>query len=120
MLKLFTILMMMILINCASRQTADLRTQQEKAPQIVFQGGDGESIDDAVVIVGVSKQDEGMDAEYSFISKKNGLKGKDWRIVGQTIVKENKKLYDMIEFELISSSERRIFYFDVSAFPWKN
>lgn len=120
MLKFFTIIIMMLLINCASRQTADLRTQQEKAPQIVFQGGDGGSIDDAVVIIGVSKQDEGLEAEYGFISKKYGLKGKDWRVVGQTIVKENKKIYDMIEFEIISSSERRIYYFDVSAFPWKN
>ena len=119
MLKLFTFFLMVILLNCASRQTVDLRTQQEKATQIVYQGGDGDSMDDAVVIIGVSKQEEGLDAEYNFISKKYGLKGKDWRVVGQTIVKENKKIYDMIEFEITSSSEKRIYYFDVSAFPWK-
>ena len=35
---------------------------------------EAETLEDAVVITGVHKQHEGLDAEYSFISKIHGLK----------------------------------------------
>ena len=70
-----------------------------------------------MVITGVHKQHEGLDAEYSFISKIHGLKNRDWRVVGQTIVREKGSIFDVIEITLGSDSDRRIYYFDVTAFP---
>ena len=108
-----------VFISCTGRQSVSLHSQQNVTAQPVFHGGSGESLDDAMVISGVSKQSDGLDAEYSFICSKYGVKNKEWRLIGQTIVQEHGKVFDVLEIELISSSERRIHYFDVSAFPWK-
>jgi len=119
MLRLLVLICLLFLISCASRQTVELRSQKTSAHQIIIKGGNGESIEDAVVIIGVGEQGDGMDAEYGFISNKQGLKNKEWRLIEQTIVKENNKIFDLIEIEIIQSSAHRIYYFDVSAFPWK-
>jgi hypothetical protein len=60
-----------------------------------------------------------LDAEYGYVSSKNGIKNKEWRLTGQTIVQEHGKVFDVLEIELLPSSEHRIYYFDVSNFPWK-
>ena len=54
------------------------------------------------------------------IYQKNMVKKNEgWSIVGQTIIKENKKVFDVIEIRLGTDSDRRIYYFDVTSFPWK-
>jgi hypothetical protein len=68
---------------------------------------------------GVEKPTEGVEAEYRYISKLHGEKDKNWRIDGQTMYREEKNIFDVIEISLIPSSQKRIYYFDVSKFPWK-
>lgn len=119
MFRFFPLYCFIILISCVGRQTVELRTQQKYVSQISIHGGSGESVEDAAVISRVSKQTEVMDAEYEFISKKHGPKYKGWRLTEQTIVQEKNKTYDIIEIQLIPSSEKKIYYFNVSAFPWK-
>ena len=87
MKKIFLIALL-ILGGCANRQTMKTEQKQEIPGRIQFTGGSGDSYEDAVVITGVHKQHEGLDAEYSFISKIHGLKNRDWRVVGQTIVRK--------------------------------
>lgn len=110
---------LLVFVGCAGRQATTLQSQQKANSQPVFRGGSGESLEDALVIGGVGKQSEGLDAEYGYVSSKHGVKNKEWRLMGQTIVKEHGKIFDVLEIELIPSSEGRIYYFDVSAFPWK-
>lgn len=108
-----------IFVGCAGRQAVTLRSQQVVNSQPVFQGGSGESLEDALVIKGVNKQSEGLDAEYGYVTSKHGVKNKEWRLTGQSIVQEHGKIFDILEIQLISTSEHRIYYFDVSSFPWK-
>jgi hypothetical protein len=119
MAKLVLFFLIITMIGCSNRQEVPLRSQQKAAPQIVIFGGNGESTDQAVVISGVKKQSEGIDAEYGYISTKYGMKNKDWHLNSQTIVQEQGKIFDLIEIELTASSEKKIYYFDVSDYSWK-
>jgi hypothetical protein len=113
------VLSLLVFASCASRQAVTVHSQQNANSQPVFRGGSGESLEDALVIGGISKQSEGLEAEYGYVSSKHGFKNKEWRLTGQTIVQEHGKIFDVLEIELLPSSEHRIYYFDVSNFPWK-
>lgn len=108
--------LLVIAAGCASEE----QTVIKKTPKdiISFSGGNGESYDSAIVIYGVEKPSEGIEAEYRYLSKLHGSKDKNWRVVGQTMYREEKSIFDVIEIALIPSSEKRIYYFDVTRFPW--
>ncbi|MBN1602964.1 MAG: hypothetical protein JW915_15250 [Chitinispirillaceae bacterium] len=115
-------LLLALLSGCASRQSSGIRGDDsvELASSVTYSGGKGESTEDAVIIRGVSKQSEGLIAEYTYISGIHGIKNKNWSLYGQTIMKENGKVYEVIEIKLIDfNNEQRIYYFDVTSFPWK-
>jgi len=82
-----------------------------------FSGGDGASMEDAIIIYGPKSTNKAVGAEYYYLSQLHGKKNKDWRIAGQTLFQEGKKVYDILEVEIIESSERRIYYFDLSKVP---
>jgi hypothetical protein len=113
---LLFILIIIACMSCSNRQEVALRSQQKAPPQVVIYGGNGESVEQAVVISGIKNQAVGVDAEYDYISSKFGMKNKEWRLISQTIVQEQGKTFDLIELELTPSLEKKILYFDVSAF----
>jgi hypothetical protein len=105
-------------LGCASQQSST-KNKNKAATNITFSGGSGDSYEDAIVINGALKQSEGVEAEYQYISKIHGTKDKGWKIDGQTMYREEKKVLDVVEISLIPSGEKRIYYFDVTGFPWK-
>jgi hypothetical protein len=110
------------LVGCASRQADSIMGDKkvEVAETAKYSGGKGDGPEDAVVITGVHKQTEGVVAEYDYISTLHGEKNKNWSLYGQSIIKEKDKIFDVIEIKLIDfNGEKRIYYFDVSSFPWK-
>jgi hypothetical protein len=113
------LLLLLSLAGCAGRQSATLKSQEAAAAEVNYSGGSGESIDDAVRITAVDNQSAGLDAEYAYIAKKHGLRNKEWRVTNQSVVQEKGRMFELIEIELIPTKEPRIYYFDVSAFPWK-
>ena len=118
MIRIFALCFLLIAAGCASHQAT---SKKKKPPEvaITFSGGNGESYDSAIVINGVEKPTDGVEAEYRYISKIHGEKDKDWRIDGQTMYREEKSTFDVIEITLLPTSQKRIYYFDVSKFPWK-
>lgn len=104
--------------GCASQQIVPNKKKAADVT-ITFSGGSGESYDSAIVINGATNQSEGIDAEYRYISKIHGQKEKDWRLDGQTMYREEKQIYDVIEITILLSSQKRIYYFNVTKFPWK-
>jgi len=110
---------MLAIAGCAGRQSASLKSQESVAAQVNYSGGSGESIEDAVRITGVDNQSAGLDAEYAYIVQQHGLRNKEWRVANQSVVQEKGKMYELIEIELIPTKAQRIYYFDVTAFPWK-
>jgi hypothetical protein len=87
--------------------------------KVTYEGGDGKTLENAIVIKNAENERNGIAAEYSFIAKTYGQKFKDWKPIGQsTIVKENRKL-DLINIETIPKKETISFYFDITEFYGK-
>ena len=108
---------MVIAAGCASQEQA-VRKNTAQAT-ITFSGGNGESSDSAIVIHGIEKPSEGVEAEYRYLSQLHGIKDKSWRVESQVITREEKNVYDVIEIMLVPSSQKRIYYFEVIRFSGK-
>jgi hypothetical protein len=79
-----------------------------------YSGGDGLSVETAVVIEATSSF-VGVAAEYEYITKQHGPKGTAWKLESQALVSEGGKPYDMIKIKL-SNGESKSYYFDISRF----
>ncbi|NLE02298.1 MAG: hypothetical protein GX640_20740 [Fibrobacter sp.] len=122
MKKLVGVLLIVVLsalYGCGNRQTVKVGPKKDVPVHVNYSDNSGDSYESAIKITGVKKQSEGLEAEYAFLSSKHGVKNKDWKIVGQTVFREKDKFYDVIEISLGTESDRRIYYFDVTSFPWK-
>ena len=74
-MKLITLLTITVfLAGCIGWQSADYHSKKTPGKTVLaqFSGGSGESTDDAVVIRGIAKQSEEMEAEYYYIIRKTG------------------------------------------------
>jgi len=111
-------LSLMLLIACASHQMPS-RYRSSLGSEILYSGGNGETKETAIIIRGAPRQSEGVEAEYYFLSKIFGEKDKVWQVHGQTMFREEKRVFDVIEIQLIPSQKKIIFYFDVSKLPWE-
>jgi len=107
----------MLLVACASQRLPS-RYRSTTGSDIYFSGGKGDAREDAIIIRGALRQSEGVEAEYYFLSRIYGVKDKAWRVNGQTIFREEKSAYDVVEIRLIPSGKTLYFYFDVSKLPW--
>jgi hypothetical protein len=83
---------------------------------ITFLGGDGLSMETAIVIKGAKNGQEGVDAEYVYISIKQGQQNVDWKPIEQSLLGDNGKSFDCIKIEDIKNSTKISYYFDVTAF----
>lgn len=119
MLLRLLLLSLLLLASCVSRNTVKLTKSPANPPGISYSGGSGESFHDAVEINGARDKSSGVSAEYNFISEKHGIRGTDWYLVGQTVIREKNKIVDVVEIQVQNTSDRRIFYFDVSGFLGK-
>jgi hypothetical protein len=108
--QVFAVFVGLVIVSCTPPQS----TRQSSG--VMFTGGSGGSFNEAVVISGVTNKSEGVASEYTFISKIHGKRGEGWHLVGQTLVREKNKVVDVVEIQLGSDSDRRIYYFDVSGF----
>jgi len=68
----------------------------------------GESIEKAIIV-------ESIAAEYEYLERKFGERGKNWELDTQSLVKKGNKYYDRIDLKL-SDGTRKTIYFDITAF----
>jgi hypothetical protein len=115
--RILAIVPAVLFIVCASH-TLPLQFRASTGSAIYYSGGNGESKDSAILIRGALRQSEGIEAEHYFLGRMFGEKGKAWDVQDQTIIREEKRIYDMVEIQLMPSLQKRIFYFDVSKLPW--
>ncbi len=96
--------------------------------KVVYTGGDGTSVENAIVITGAGNSRNGIAAEYEYVAKKLGTKSVDWKPGGQgqtTLSDENKKnveknkKYDVLTFQNVLNNETLTFYFDITDFYGK-
>jgi len=94
----------------AAKTTRSSATDQK----IKYSGGDGSSIDQAIVIENVQTEVEGTEAEYAWIGKKfPGFKFKS-----KGLVKKGDKKYDRV-FGIKADGTNADFYFDITLFVGK-
>jgi hypothetical protein len=82
---------------------------------VVYRGGSGKSINDAVEIQGAANTDEGIAKEYQYLSKKFGQRGVDWQLEKQTLIEDSGKQYDRMDIRLSDGTKETI-YFDITDF----
>lgn len=83
---------------------------------IKFSGGNGETIEDAVIILGAEDTSEGIQAEKRYISKALlRVRNVDWELLGQRLIVKNGGYFDSLTMVVDNHEEKR-FYFDISAF----
>ena len=88
--------------------------------KIRFEGGDGSSVDGAVRIVGAANGNDGVAAEYYFISRRHGRQGSAWRPTAQRNFKDNKgKEFDAIVIQVSGEYTPQTYYFDITEFRSK-
>ncbi|MBD3391850.1 MAG: hypothetical protein GF418_07320 [Chitinivibrionales bacterium] len=116
------LLALVVCLGCVSKETVRIRVKEAdelpRGRKVKYEGGMGESREDAVVIIGAEDLKQGVAAEYDFISQLHGRKNKDWRVKAQSQSREGGKIYDIIEMEILESGETHYYYFDISNCSW--
>ena len=82
---------------------------------IKFLGGEGTSIDDAIIISGALNTMDGIRAERIFIYKILSDETREWRIKTQELISTKDKHYDKITIQIYNGADR-VFYFDITDF----
>ncbi len=109
-----------LLSTCTNRQVLKQDNNFPDNVSATFSNDKGESFNDAIIIEGVKNQREGVAAEQKYISTLHGERGQDWFLVGKTVIKNDNKIVDVVEIQLSEPPERKIYYFDATAFILKN
>ena len=79
-----------------------------------FKGGDGSTLEKAVLIGYVGNYPDSIAQEYAYISSLFGVRGKDWQLVGTVNFEKNSRSYDRTTIRIISSGGRKEIYFDIT------
>ncbi len=112
--------LVLLLCGCASQQrstesgkaeTARESALPEKWNDITYEGGDGSSIEKAVVIKGTVKPEVLVQSESEWMSRVYP----GWRKQGQALLNPNDKYYDRIEIETRDGRKIDV-YFDITGY----
>jgi hypothetical protein len=101
--KLIRIVCALLLLGVGSMALA-------KGPAITFAGGDGSSIEKAIIVKGATEE-TGVHAEYEYLQKK--FPG--YKRGMQALQNVKGRAYDMLEFTTADGKKRTI-YFDITEF----
>ena len=95
------------------------RTQDLAYSHISFSNNSGESIEDAIVIINATGEEDGVDSEYYYLEKRFGIQEIDWELVSQSLLSgEGDRYYDKMDIRL-SAGEMISIYFDITDFYGK-
>lgn len=90
--------------------------------EVTYGGGDGTSIENAVIIESATNHFEGVDAEYVWLEMQFGPQGDKWDRLEQSLIEENDRLYDVLKVEFYDKAggykkgDITYFYFDITEF----
>lgn len=116
------ILISVLFISCTSTRKSSYADYWSKAPdltKIVYEGGDGKSEENSVIIKNAQNELNGIASEYAYISKKHGVKFTNWKPIGQSTNTKNGRQMDVIVIQTIPEKETVVYYFDITDFYGK-
>jgi hypothetical protein len=119
------LLLFITLTSCIREKPASSTSATDywnKAPdltKVTYEGGDGKSIETAVVIKNALNERDGIASEYAFIAKLHGEKLKDRKPMGQSIITKNGRKFDSIKIQDIAKDQTLTCYFDITDFYGK-
>ncbi len=92
--------------------------QKIQEGKVQFEGGNGLSLEKAIEIKGARNTDEGIAAENIWIMERHGERGIDWNKLGQSLdfSEDNRRQFDIIDIEIISTGEKIGYFFDITSF----
>jgi len=92
--------------------------KKTEAANVKIAGGDGLTIEKAVIITAKSET-TGVAAEYDFIASKYGVRNVAWQVLSQSVQNKKNKVYDVITIKLAKNDEKLDIYFDIANFYGK-
>ena len=95
-------------------EDTELKQSQIYADEIAEE----KEIADAIILNGVSNENEGVSAEYKYLSKKYGQQNKDWQLNNQQLIQKKGKYYDKMDITLSNGTKKTV-YFDITKFYGK-
>lgn len=90
--------------------------------EVSYGGGDGTSIESAVIIENAANHFEGVNAEYVWLEAQFGPQGEKWECPEQSLIEQDDRLYDVLEVEFSGSvggynkGDVAYLYFDITEF----
>jgi hypothetical protein len=87
---------------------------KRKRKQALYSGGNGESLETAIII-GAKSTSTGVPAEYDYIIGKHGPANVRWKLISQRLRESAGRDYDILNIEL-DNGEKRSYYFDITEF----
>ena len=90
--------------------------------EVTYGGGDGASIESAVIIENAADHFEGVNAEYVWLETQFGPQGEKWDRSEQSLIEEGDRFYDVLKVEFSGSTagykkgDVAYFYFDITEF----
>ena len=112
-----TVLVLLLFFGCVSHQpvksanTFSNNSRNAAFKGVSFKGGDGSSIEKAVIILSAANEFVGVGAESSWIRKNHP----GWRKGSQALLSNKGKQYDRIEYTTPYGETKTIFY-DITDF----
>ena len=117
------ILFSILLISCSTSRYSSSNRSSTIDPNywnippdltnIVFEGGDGFSFENAIVIKNVTTTRDGIAAEYAYIEKKHG---NEWKLLKQALLTQNGRRYDVLTIQNMSDNATITYFFDITEF----
>ena len=92
--------------------TTFLKEKGIELNQVIYEGGDGSSIQNAIIIKNVTTTRDGIRAESAWIEKKHG----EFNKIEQSTKALNDKWYDIITVRLLSDNKIVKIFFDITDF----
>ena len=76
-------------------------------------------MENAIIIKNAKNTNEGVAAEYAYVTQLYGSRGLDWDLVYQEGLTVENRTYDKLVIRIESSGEEKSIFFDITSFYGK-
>lgn len=118
------ILIMLVLagLSCKTANQPNLSASYGSAPDLTnisYEGGEGNSMETAIIISNAQNTRRGIAAEYAYLEKRYGEKNIAWQLKSQSLDRSTDKIYNIITIHTIPEYKEITVYFDITEFYGK-